>query len=94
MRRRRPQHFYVFDLLWLDGQDLRDRPLVERKRLLREIVPPQPAPLLYVDHVVADGVGLYGAICARGYGRDRCEAGVRRVHARSDDVGEDQEPEL
>jgi bifunctional non-homologous end joining protein LigD len=65
MRRRRPQHYYAFDLLWLDGRDLRHLPLIERKRLLRAIVPPQPAPVLYVDHVAARGVDLYEAVCAR-----------------------------
>ena len=28
--------YYVFDLLWLDGEDVRDRPLRERKALLRD----------------------------------------------------------
>jgi DNA ligase D-like protein (predicted ligase) len=28
--------YYVFDVLWLDGEDVRDRPLRERKRLLEE----------------------------------------------------------
>jgi ATP-dependent DNA ligase len=32
---------YVFDVRWLDGQDLRPRPLIERKRLLRDIIPEQ-----------------------------------------------------
>jgi bifunctional non-homologous end joining protein LigD len=65
MRRRGPQHFCAFDLLWLDGRDLRERPLLERKRLLRQIVPPQPSPVLYVDHVAAAGVELFEAVCAR-----------------------------
>ena len=47
MRRRAPQHYYAFDLLWLDGSDLRDIRLIERKRLLRELVRP---PVLYADH--------------------------------------------
>ncbi len=34
-RHRVPVFFYVFDLLWLDGQDLRALPLRSRKRLLR-----------------------------------------------------------
>ena len=47
MRRRTPQHYYAFDVLWLDGHDLRDIRLTERKRLLRELVRP---PVLYADH--------------------------------------------
>jgi hypothetical protein len=39
MRRRNPQHYYAFDLLCLDGRDLRDICLVERKRLLRRAGP-------------------------------------------------------
>ena len=31
MRRHGPFCFYAFDLLWLDGRDLRDLPLFERK---------------------------------------------------------------
>ena len=38
--RRTPQHYYAFDLLWLDGRDLRHQPLIERKRLLRGLVEP------------------------------------------------------
>lgn len=30
-------YYYVFDLLWLDGRDLMMLPLVERKRMLRDI---------------------------------------------------------
>jgi bifunctional non-homologous end joining protein LigD len=63
MRRRGPQHFYAFDLLWLDGRDHRDLPLLERKRRLREIVPAAPSPPLYVDHVVGTGVDLFEAAC-------------------------------
>jgi DNA ligase D-like protein (predicted ligase) len=31
-----PVYYYLFDLLYLDGQDLRARPLLERKQLLKE----------------------------------------------------------
>lgn len=43
MRRRGQPVFYVFDVLWLDSEDLRFRPLLERKRILRSIVPKQPS---------------------------------------------------
>jgi bifunctional non-homologous end joining protein LigD len=63
MRRRGPQHFYAFDLLWLDGRDVRALPLLERKRLLRGLIPPQPAPVLYVDHIAGRGTELFRAVC-------------------------------
>jgi bifunctional non-homologous end joining protein LigD len=64
MQRRAPQHYYAFDLLWLDGRDLRGLPLLERKGLLRQVVPPQLSPVMYVDHV-ATGTALFQAVCER-----------------------------
>ena len=63
MRRRAPQHFYAFDLLWIDGEDLRQRPLLERKRRVRDVIT-VPGPALYVDHVAGGGVDLFEAVCA------------------------------
>ena len=39
MFRRAQPYFYAFDLLELDGEDLRTRPLLERKRWLAKIIP-------------------------------------------------------
>jgi ATP-dependent DNA ligase len=39
IRRRGPFCFYAFDLLWLDGRDLPDRPLLEGESLLRKLLP-------------------------------------------------------
>jgi bifunctional non-homologous end joining protein LigD len=55
--------FYAFDLLWLDGEDLRSRPLIERKRLLREIVPEQPSVLLYANHIKRTGIEFFRLAC-------------------------------
>jgi bifunctional non-homologous end joining protein LigD len=60
----RDPYFVVFDLLWLDGEDLRALPLIERKKRLAAIVPAAPAFLLYVDHVEEKGRDLFGAVCA------------------------------
>ena len=60
-RRRVPPTYCAFDVLWLNGRDLRGRPLVERKRLLKRLVRP---PLLYVDHVAGRGMDLFQAACA------------------------------
>jgi len=64
MRRRGPFCFYAFDLLWLDGRDLRDRPLLQRKSLLRKVLPRRLKSVLYVDHV-ASGTDLFQVICDR-----------------------------
>jgi len=55
--------FYVFDILWLAGKDLRFRPLPERKRILRSIIPRQPTVLLYADHVEERGIDFFRRIC-------------------------------
>jgi len=41
MHRRGDPHLYAFDLLWLNGEDLREWPLLDRKRALRKIMPTQ-----------------------------------------------------
>ena len=63
MRRRGPQYFYAFDVLWLNGRDLRGLPLVKRKQILRRVVPKHPAPVLYADHFEGRGVDLFRAVC-------------------------------
>jgi bifunctional non-homologous end joining protein LigD len=63
MRGRGQPVFYVFDLLWLDGKDQRSRPLLERKRILRSIVPKQPSVLLYAHHVERYGIDFFRLAC-------------------------------
>jgi bifunctional non-homologous end joining protein LigD len=55
---------YAFDLLAVDGNDLREWPLVERKRRLRQLVPSVPTRLLYVDHITARGSDFFEVACA------------------------------
>lgn len=64
-RRRGVPVFYAFDVLCLDGQDLRMRRLVERKAVLRSIVPPQPSVMLYADGIERDGRELFRLACDR-----------------------------
>lgn len=54
-------YYYVFDLLWYDGHDIRDMPLVERKKLLRSLIPDDSI-IRYSDHVEADGEHLFAEI--------------------------------
>src|SRR5205085_2282820 len=43
---RRPAFFYAFDIVALDGEDLREKVLLERKRILRGILPKTPGRVL------------------------------------------------
>ena len=61
--------YYVFDLLWLDGTDLRKTPQVERKALLKELFDTHglEAPALYSEHVEGDGQKLFDAAAKLNY---------------------------
>ncbi len=56
--RRQPAEMYAFDLLWLDGEDLRDTPLSERKERLRQLLKSSGHRLHYVGHDVASGTAM------------------------------------
>jgi bifunctional non-homologous end joining protein LigD len=64
MRRRQDVSFYAFDLLWHDGEDLRQLPLVERKCRLRRLIKGR-AGLLFAEQIQGSGVELFKAICDR-----------------------------
>lgn len=66
MFNRAPACFYAFDLLCLDGEDLRDLPVIERKARLRKLVQTAGVPrLLYSDHMEGEGVALFEQVCSR-----------------------------
>jgi len=54
----RPAMLYAFDLLTLEGYDLRSLPLHKRKELLRAILPAAGA-LRYSDHIEEQGEAMY-----------------------------------
>ena len=56
-----PATLYVFDLLGFEDFDLRPLPLVERKRLLRQVLP-EAGPLRYVDHIEKEGEAFYAEV--------------------------------
>jgi len=53
--------FAAFDLLWLDGTDLRDLPLVERKEALSQLLPKDTGPLYKILTLEEDGRALFSA---------------------------------
>lgn len=60
--------YYLFDLLYLDGYDLRSVALVERKRLLASLLESMgPSPLIrYSDHIEGRGEVVFAEACRRG----------------------------
>jgi bifunctional non-homologous end joining protein LigD len=62
MFRREWPHFIAFDVLAINGEDLRARPLLERKRRLRAIMPRIDSRLLYHDHIDGRGLALFDAV--------------------------------
>ena len=50
--------YCVFDILFLDGRDLRDLPLLERKAILKKVIPDLPN-LKYSDHVEKEGIRFF-----------------------------------
>lgn len=91
--------YYVFDLLWLDGHDLRDAPLLRRKELLTQLVAGL-ANIKVSEHVEASGKAFFHAIKEQGLegmvakeGKSRYREGIRgkswlkmRTHLRQEAV--------
>lgn len=50
--------YYVFDILWCEGRDIRNMPLIERKRLLQSILPTSSV-IRYGDHIQGKGEELF-----------------------------------
>ncbi|MGH9814454.1 MAG: DNA ligase D [Candidatus Acidiferrales bacterium] len=63
--RENPVMCYLFDLLYLDGYDLRDVPLLQRKRLLHQRLSPGGR-FRYSDHMPEKGRELYDLAKAQG----------------------------
>jgi bifunctional non-homologous end joining protein LigD len=57
--------YYLFDILHLNGEDLRKRPLVERKTMLKELIETSApgGPLAYSDHVLGHGDDVFSNAC-------------------------------
>lgn len=57
---------YAFDLLLVDGVDLRQLPLIQRKDQLQRLVRASACrQLMYAQHIVAYGKFVFAEICAR-----------------------------
>lgn len=61
LARKKQVRFLAFDLLHIDGEDLRQLPLIHRK--LKKLLPSRSPHILYVDHTRESGTELYHLIC-------------------------------
>ncbi|HET6546461.1 MAG TPA: DNA ligase D [Rhodanobacteraceae bacterium] len=56
-----PLRYVMFDLLHLDGYDIERAPLIERKRLLEQLLKGAPTHLAYSTHVRGNGEAVFAA---------------------------------
>jgi bifunctional non-homologous end joining protein LigD len=58
--------FFAFDLVWLNGVDLRQTPLIDRKKKLRRLIEgSECSEITYAQHVERDGKLLFQEVCER-----------------------------
>ncbi|RWF69039.1 MAG: DNA ligase D [Mesorhizobium sp.] len=58
--------FYAFDLLHLNGRDLRQQPLVKRKAALEKLVKDRAPTLTYAEHLEVSGSDVFEHACRMG----------------------------
>jgi bifunctional non-homologous end joining protein LigD len=64
--RRAEPAFYCFDLLWLNGRDLRALPLIERKKQLRQLIAKSRSErIIFAQHIAKHGTALFQETCER-----------------------------
>ena len=68
--------YYVFDLLYFQGRELLNLPLVKRKELLKHILP-EDTHLKFSDHIVKDGRLFFQVV------KDKGLEGIMAKHSRS-----------
>ncbi|GAA4730877.1 DNA ligase D [Flavisolibacter ginsenosidimutans] len=51
--------YFVFDVLWLNGKDVTHLPLIERKALLKELLPAGHEIIKYSDHIIGKGKDFF-----------------------------------
>jgi bifunctional non-homologous end joining protein LigD len=61
-----PVSYYLFDVVWADGVDLRPLPLRQRKQVLRRLLS-FSGPIRYVTHRTQGGEAYFARACDRGW---------------------------
>ena len=55
--------FFAFDLLMIDGKDVRSERLTDRKQELRRLLFSIQSRVLYADHIEREGIALFKRVC-------------------------------
>lgn len=58
--------YFIFDVVWLNGEDLTHLPLIRRKQILQDLIPPGLKHLRYSDHVAGKGKSFFKAAVRQG----------------------------
>jgi bifunctional non-homologous end joining protein LigD len=58
--------YFLFDLLYLNGEDIRDLPVVDRKAQLATLLSAAPDALQYNDHQIGHGPAFHRLACEHG----------------------------
>lgn len=62
----RPLSFFVFDLLYLNGRDLRSEPLLRRKEILQDLLRKVPDEIRFSEHLEESGSRFFEISCEHG----------------------------
>jgi bifunctional non-homologous end joining protein LigD len=57
---------FAFDLIEQDGEDMRNRPFLDRKAALAWLLPNTQAGILFDEHIVEDGLVVFAHACRLG----------------------------
>ena len=87
---RRDPVYVAFDVLFVDGEDVRALPLKERRAMLTGVV--RRYRLQESEPVLGDGKAAFRAVCGLEPGGGGGEAAGGRLRARTDQVVEDPQP--
>jgi bifunctional non-homologous end joining protein LigD len=61
-----PYVYYIFDILYYDKYDLTSLPLLQRKALLKSLLPDHDPVLRYSDHIIDHGEEVFDRACKLG----------------------------
>ena len=85
--------FFLFDLLYLDGENLTALPLMDRKTRLASLLNGAPDSLRYNDHQIGHGPAFHRLACERGLERIVSKRTIGRFEPDRPHVAQDQMPQ-